>query len=70
MQIVNDSDVDIVNDNVVDFNPNQLVFNVSDIGSGKATTVTLTNRLGKSSQYTLYYEAEGQSLALSLCCFA
>ena len=69
MKIVNDSDIDIVNDCVVDFNPSQLVFNVSDIGSGKTINVTLTNRLGKWSQYSLYYEAEGTSLFLNLYLF-
>ena len=66
MKIVNDSDIDIVKDSVVDFDPSQLVFNVSDIGSGKTTTVTLANRLGNWSQYSLYYEAEGTSWFLNL----
>ena len=66
MKIVNDSDVDVVKNSVVDFNPNQLIFNVSDIGSGKTTTLTLTNKLGKRSQYTLYYEVEGMLLNLYL----
>ena len=66
MKIVNDSDVDVVKNSVVDFNPNQLIFNVSDIGSGKTTTLTLTNKLGKRSPYTLYYEAEGMFLNLYL----
>ena len=66
LKIVNDSDVNVVNDSDVDFNPNQLMFNVSDIGSGKTTTLTLTNKLGKRSQYTLYYETEGMFLNLYL----
>ena len=49
-----------LNNYVIEFNPSRVTFEASEVGSGKAVAVTLTNRLRKSSVFTLYFEVEGK----------
>ena len=49
----------VINDCEVDFSPQEITLDKSDIGEGKVVNVTLTDKLGIWSEYTLYFEAKG-----------
>ena len=59
--IDNNEDDSILNNYNVVFVPSELFFTALDVGSGKVVNITLTNRLGKSSEFTLYFEVEGKT---------